>query len=114
MKKEELLKLAEIAGKEHRSDDDGAMYLNDPRYTNHWTIPWLPHEDLNQAMECVDGTDTIVDMEIVKIGSKGFAVYLYGPVVGGDSIPWPKLSVKGEGETRAEAICKAVLKAVRG
>jgi hypothetical protein len=109
MKKDDLLKLAEIARVEVDTHDFGndvfiLGVLPDMKYC------WSPHRNLNQAFECVDGTDIIVDMEIVKIGSKGFAVYLYGPVVGGNSIPWPKLSVKGEGKTRAEAICKAVLK----
>ena len=106
MKKDDLLKLAEIAGKEHRSDDDGAMYLNDPRYTNHWTIPWLPHEDLNQAMECLEALATEWDLFKTKDG-----LYNISILIGANPKDWQVF--KGF-DSLAIAICKAVLKAVRG
>ena len=105
MKKEDLLKLAKIAG---------VVKITQP--ANHlfesWTngkvryIGWQPHEDLNQAFECLEG------WKKGDIERKAF-IRVTSSYDGGDySVCLSNYNIESN-KSLSLAICKAVLKAVR-
>lgn len=101
MDKEQLVKLAEIAGvkvkwNDEHEWDDGAFMIqvedNDYSY-------WRPHEDLNQAFECLEKTGYKWTLQSVE-DCMDKIVYVYADQI-----------AQGYAATLAEAICNAVLKA---
>ena len=106
MDKEQLIKLAEIAGVEVKWNDehewdDGAFMIqvedNDYSY-------WRPHEDLNQAFECLEALGKDYDMCKSSYLDHQYDVEIFAEEPSTDHI-------KTHAKTINEAICKAVLKA---
>jgi len=106
MDKEQLIKLAEIAGvkvkwNDEHEWDDGAFMIqvedNDYSY-------WRPHEDLNQAFEVLNSFDNWDMSKGTVVGSKD----IFHQITINDSHDWYESKIN---ESLPEAICNAILKA---
>jgi hypothetical protein len=99
MKKEELLKLAEIAGVEVRDVNENLIWIQED---GHDCTPWAPDVNLDEAFECLNSLGKDYDITCID---KVYEVTISPEYPDEVSFRGPKL---------AEAICEAVLKAVRG
>ena len=91
MKKEDLIKLAEIAGHATQVMEAGI-----------WLQNWQPDKDIAQAFEVLD---SYVNNFVSSHSDMGFVCNIYATQNSRKQI------AEGRGKTRPEAICQAVLKA---
>jgi hypothetical protein len=112
MNKQELIKLAEIAGYDAYSHSvDGTICIPfRPRMNE--GIVWRPHEDVAQAFEVLEGWQEDEDYIVQHFKLNGvYICQLASPC----RIPLPiTMGNTASGASHALAICKAVLKAEGG
>lgn len=117
MKKEDLLKLAEIAGRDLYIDKDFEppfVTVISKRSKGSFDL-WRPHEDLNQAMECLEFWKVLDIDNHVNIKWHGVEAEDEGAYLGHWSVILSRNSstihTVNELHSLSIAICKAVLKA---
>ena len=105
MTKGDLLRLADLLELDYQETDSGVWTRQDPT-TRNWTKKWEPHNNLNQAFECLEG------WKKEDINRKAF-IRVTSSYDGGDySVCLSNYNIESN-KSLSLAICNAILEEIK-